>query len=51
MRLSLTKDTLHDLTPEDLAGVVGGIPIPTWYSGCITTVYPTMPECAPEQTR
>ncbi len=51
MRLTLKKDTLHDLTTEELAGVVAGVPIPTWYSGCITTLYPTYPECAPQQTR
>lgn len=54
MRLTLSKHTLHELTAlddGDLAGVVGGAPIPTWYDGCVTTVYPSVPECWPGSTR
>lgn len=47
MRLSLSKETLHELTADELAGVVGGVPIPTWYDGCVTTIYPSVPECWP----
>lgn len=54
MRLTLKKTTLSDLTSEELSGVVGGLPIPTWYDGCITTVYPSIdrvPECWPGDPR
>ena len=46
MKLALSKETLSELTPDELAGVVAGN-IPTWYSGCITTIYPSVgePDC------
>lgn len=40
-RLVLTKETLHELSPDELLGIVGAR-IPTWYSGCVTTVYPSI---------
>lgn len=48
MRLTLKKDTLHELTADELTSVVGGR-IPTWYSGCVTTIYPSIGEetCIP----
>ena len=51
MRLTLRRTTLNDLTPDELSGVVGGLPIPTWYDGCVTTVYPSVPDCWPGGTR
>ena len=46
MRLRLAKDTLTELGSDELTDVVGGVPIPTWYDGCVTTVYPSI-ECPP----
>jgi hypothetical protein len=51
MRLTLHKHTLSELTPDELSTVAGGAPIPTWYDGCVTTVYPSVPECWPGGTR
>ena len=43
--LELNTETIRELTVDELDRVAGGAElIPTWYDGCVTTIYPSI-EC------
>jgi len=50
-KLELSTETIRELTGDELDRVAGGADlIPTWYDGCVTTIYPSV-ECTQVWTR